>query len=215
MPAKELPEPVNPLWIFIDESGNFDFSPSGTRHFLMTAVVTADPAASGARMLALKYEQMLRGSNQLDFHATHNSRGTRKRVLEVIGGMPGVTSHTFVADKAKLRDSPSPQVEVVELIAHEIGTWAVVQASQHSDGVIAVFDTAFNTNQTSHLRQAVKKAIGAGQMPYRIHFHRVANEPNGQIADYIAWAHFRNLARGDDEGLRFLSSAQHTMTFIK
>lgn len=215
MPAKEIPEPRNPLWVFIDESGNFDFSPTGTRHFLMTAVVTADPAASGAHMLALKYEQMLRGSNQLDFHATHNSRGTRKRVLELIGRMTGVMSHTFVAEKSELSNSPSPQVEIVELLAHEIGIWAATLASEHFDGVIAVFDTAFNTSQTSHLRQAVKKAIGSTGLPYRIHFHRVANEPNGQIADYIAWAQFRNLARHDDEGLRFLSSTQHTMTLVK
>lgn len=31
------------LYLFIDESGNFDFSPKGTKYFVLTALATFDP----------------------------------------------------------------------------------------------------------------------------------------------------------------------------
>lgn len=205
-----MPEPRNPLWVFIDESGNFDFSPTGTRHFLMTAVVTADPAASGAQMLALKYEQMLRGSNQLDFHATHNSRGTRKRVLECIGSMPGVTSHTFVVEKSNFIDELRPARSLLALVAVAIARWSLERAVRDHEHITLVFDTAFPGEQAEFLKHHIKSVFAGSSITYGIHFHRVANEPNGQISDYIAWSHSRFITRTDMEGLQHLSPERHT-----
>jgi hypothetical protein len=214
MPADELPIPANPLWVFIDESGNFDFAATGTRHYLMTAVVTADPAASGAQMLGLKYEQMLRGSNQLDFHATHNSRGTRKRVLELIGGLTEITSHTFVTNKGALAPSERNLRHLLALFAQAIANWAISQALPRHDHLTLVFDTAFPGGQAEFIKHHVKTILATTELAYAIHFHRVANEPNGQIADYIAWSHARFLTRIDDEGVKHLTAGRHTLQWL-
>jgi len=39
---------MSTLYIFLDESGNFDFSPKGTKYFVLSAVSTLDPVASHA-----------------------------------------------------------------------------------------------------------------------------------------------------------------------
>ena len=36
------------LYVFIDESGNFDFSPSGTKYFILTTLTTIVPYDIGA-----------------------------------------------------------------------------------------------------------------------------------------------------------------------
>lgn len=42
------------LYIFIDESGNFDFSPGGTKYFVLTAFVTFNPVEERDTLLHLK-----------------------------------------------------------------------------------------------------------------------------------------------------------------
>lgn len=181
----------------------------------MTAVVTNAPWASAASVLALKYEQMMRGSNQLDFHATHNSRGTRKRVFERIRELDEIISKTFAMDKSLLNPADRRTQYLANRCAVAITNWVLNDLNLLFDHVTIVFDAAFSETQTSQLRHAVKRAIGARKMRYRVHFHRVANEPNGQIADYIAWAHARFIARKDDEGLTYLNPKTHPLTWLK
>ena len=38
----------NALFVFVDESGNFDFSALGTRHFVMSAVAATAPLESAS-----------------------------------------------------------------------------------------------------------------------------------------------------------------------
>lgn len=206
--------PHRPLWVFIDESGNFDFSPSGTRYFLMTAVVTVEPALSGAQMLALKYEQMLRGSNQLDFHAVYNSHGTRRRVFELIHSLSTIRSHTFVVDKTELTTGQQTIGDVLHLMAAAIAPWASSNAGSDHDHVTLVFDTAFTSPQSEVLKRHLKTHLSKSGLPYRIHFHRVANEPNGQIADYIAWAHFRDLERSRPDAIESINRERHPRSVL-
>ena len=185
-----LDQPAHPLWVFIDESGNFDFSERGTRHFLMTAVATDDPGASAAHLLRLKYEQMLRGSNQLDFHAVHNSHGTRRRVYSILDELELLRAHTFIADKRLLPVELHNGAELMALVASRL-IGCLISKVTGCDAIVVVLDTALPARAQGAVKQALKASLQSAGLPYRIHFHRVANEPNGQIAAYIAWADFR------------------------
>ena len=44
------------LYIFLDESGNFDFSPSGTKYFILTALSTTLPFEIGSPLLKHRYD---------------------------------------------------------------------------------------------------------------------------------------------------------------
>jgi hypothetical protein len=43
------------LYIFVDESGNFDFSPTGTKYFILTLLTTMDPSRIGTYLMKLRY----------------------------------------------------------------------------------------------------------------------------------------------------------------
>jgi hypothetical protein len=46
------------LHIHTDESGNFDFSPKGSRYYVFAAAWTYHPAALAANLSALRFEQI-------------------------------------------------------------------------------------------------------------------------------------------------------------
>lgn len=43
-----LKEAEKTLFVFVDESGNLDFSPSGTNHYVLAAVATTNPLISAS-----------------------------------------------------------------------------------------------------------------------------------------------------------------------
>ena len=45
---------MNTLFIFLDESGNLDFSPKGTAHFVLAAVTALQPIQSSSEDRPLK-----------------------------------------------------------------------------------------------------------------------------------------------------------------
>jgi len=59
------------LFIFIDESGNFDFSSKGTKYFILSAVSTLNPLGK-ERLEEIKYDLMKNGTNLEYFHATED-----------------------------------------------------------------------------------------------------------------------------------------------
>ncbi len=205
-------EPAKPIWIFLDESGNFDFSERGTKFFVMTAIVTCDPVLSGSEILALKYEQMLRGSQQLDFHASHNSKGTRARVLETIGSIRAITSLTVVFEKNSLASDYRSSNSLMVLAAKVIFGFLKKGIENEHHQVTVTFDSVLGKNAQSDITGATKKTLSPHRT--RVYFHRVANDPNGQIADFIAWAHHRFVTVNDDEGTKFLPADTHKLVYF-
>jgi len=43
------------LYLFIDESGNFDFSLGGTKYFILTSLSTTNPYSIASPLLYLRY----------------------------------------------------------------------------------------------------------------------------------------------------------------
>jgi len=73
------------LYIFLDEGGNLDFSPNGTKFFTVSTITKCRPFALDADLLALKYD-LLEESLDLDcFHASEDRQLVRNRVFSLIG----------------------------------------------------------------------------------------------------------------------------------
>jgi hypothetical protein len=70
------------LFVFIDESGNFDFSEKGTRHFVMAGVAALAPLDSAAEMQALRYQLLAEGVDASSFHAAEDRQYIRDRVFD-------------------------------------------------------------------------------------------------------------------------------------
>lgn len=71
-------------YVYIDEAGNFDFGPGGTRHFLLVGVVMRRPFSHLGRLLEVEYDLLEDGLDLEHFHASEDRQVVRDRVFESI-----------------------------------------------------------------------------------------------------------------------------------
>lgn len=180
--------PDKALFVFIDESGNFDFSPTGTRHLVLSAVIFRKPIRSASRMLDLKYHRYASGFNTPGFHASEDRNNTRHQVFKVIASDKHLTSFTAILDKANYRESPLRPTDIYYsfglALAQHIRTLA------RGKKVILVFDKALMARDEKALFASLKTQLASYESSYLIYFQNVSKDLNAQIVDYVAWAHF-------------------------
>lgn len=197
MPAKK------PLYVFMDESGNFDFSSKGSDYFVLSAVYTEDPCTSAAALQALKYDLLAARSPDLEFHATNNTPGTRRRVSDVIADLGStIAVHTLFVDKHLAHPKVQSEVAILAVLGKAMGRWLAKAAIQdHHDQLILVFDSVLTGKKQDAFKSELKPALKALGIPYHLTFHPVKSDLNGQIADYYSWAWFRRIEHKDDSWL--------------
>jgi hypothetical protein len=89
------------LNIFIDESGSFDFTPKGSRYFILTALATVDCSTMLPEFFALKHELGCE-----EFHATEDTQATRDRMYDLLERHCShncFTLDSIIAQKNKVR----------------------------------------------------------------------------------------------------------------
>jgi Protein of unknown function (DUF3800) len=72
------------LYIFLDESGNLDFSSNGSRFFQLTGVIQERPFEAHKLLCDLRYDLIEAGADVQRFHATEDKQEVRNRVFSII-----------------------------------------------------------------------------------------------------------------------------------
>ena len=99
------------LYIFIDESGNFDFTPTGTKYFVLTSVSTTTPLKERGRFLKLRYNLLEKGVDVEHFHATEDKQDVRDLVFGAIKEVDDIQIDAILAQKNKTNPSLYIQYE--------------------------------------------------------------------------------------------------------
>lgn len=147
----------SPVYVFIDESGNLDFTGSGTNHFVLSAFITSDPLGCGRALQELTYEFLSRGlEDQVPFHAVNNSVGTRRRVLGALcDGDHHCRVHSIVADKHKAHPSKHAPEVFYGLVGKAMASYLLMALPGGYEPVVLMFDAAL----TGKLQGAFLKAL--------------------------------------------------------
>lgn len=192
---------ARPIYVFMDESGNLDFSGKGTDHFVLSAFVTQDPLECGRALQELTYEFLSRGlESQIPFHAANNTAGTRKRVVSALCGRDHhCFVHSVVADKHLAHPSKHAPDVFYGLVGKAMASYLLQALPIGFEPVVLMFDSALTGKLKGAFLKALKPQLNSLGRPYRIIFRPVQHDVNGQIADYHAWATFRMLETGDRE----------------
>ncbi len=203
MPESQRESASRPLYVFLDESGNFDFSTKGTDYFIVSAVITSDPLAVATPLTRLKYELLAEGMSEVRFHAAENAQPIRDRVYNVINGSlaDAMSSHTMYLDKHLAAPAVQDEVKMMALIGKAMARWLEYRLEPIDGPIIIAFDSVLTRRQQAAFKSEVKpvlKELGRG---FNLTFQPVKEEPCGQVADYIAWAWSRHFERGDGRPL--------------
>ena len=183
------------LNVFIDESGNFDFSPNGTKYFLLTAVSTADCSELFVDFFHLKHRIAVMGHDIKEFHATEDKQEVRNQVYDLIAKHcvhRCLRIHAIVVQKNKT--SPSIRVEPVFYARMLRILLRSVFEGRSAEGVkqIVVWAARIGTRKKRATFEKEVKTYLAHQLtarpPYRILIHSSASHPMLQVADYCTAA---------------------------
>lgn len=223
------------LYIFIDESGNFDFSPKGTKYFALTSVATVKPSTGREAFLELKYNLLKeRNSGVTDFfHATEDQQNIRDRVFNLIGKSDDFLVDSIIAQKNKTNPSLLQRTEVyqgkdgkdhVRAVKTEEEFYRMISntllkytfnnygALDHIEQVVVILGALFTKNKQEYVLKNLKKYLKENfGKPFFIYFHSVQCDINCQIADYCGWAIYVNWERGETRPLESIKGKVKSM----
>ena len=200
-------------YIFLDESGNFDFSANGTRYFILTAVTARRPFHWRDALDDFKYDCIESGVRIEYFHCYNDSKRIRRAVFDLIAPRSArVNIDYLVVDKSKV---PSPMRDEARfypaMLGHLLSLVVPIELeSGDTEEIVIITDTI----PVNRRRRAVEKAVQttlASMLPsevkYRILHHQSRSHYGLQIADYCCWAIFRKWERQDSIWFNQISSA--------
>ncbi|MDP4586447.1 MAG: DUF3800 domain-containing protein [Microbacteriaceae bacterium] len=216
MPSSDSDVSGRSLFVFIDESGNFDFSERGTRHFVLSAHITLTPLECGHRLNALTYEFLAKGLiDQIPFHASENSLGTRRRVVEnMCPAKHSCRVATFYARKNRLDRDFCNSEELLAQFGLRLAERLGAERNLDKENLVLLFDTALTAKRKQAMLRRLKSALRSRHISPRVLFRPVKHDVNGQIADFYAWAVFRRLESLDQTWERALPGP-HTIEELK
>ena len=212
------------LYLFIDESGNFDFSPKGTKYFALTGFITFDPVYKRENLLSLRYRLLKSGYDLEDFHATEDSQAVRDEVfsfLESLGNSFEVRS--IIAQKNKVHPSLYKEISIKKggkIVTRNTGMGLYRQLCdtllnyifRGRDGsvekIVVVLGSLYNGDKKKVLMKALKQNLKSyfPHIPFEIYIHQTCADLNCQLADYCCWAISVNYERDEERPFKSIES---------
>jgi hypothetical protein len=189
------------LYVFVDESGNLDFTPKGTKYFVLSAITATTPIKSSNILQGLKYDLLAEGSggSELEcFHASEDSQAVRNAVFEKIATLDSIHINYIIAEKRKT--NPSRQgANFYRLLGSALTKYLLLKYRENNEyrKIVIVFDQVLPNKERGNFLKEIKPILKAIGKPYAIYFHKMISDFNGQIADYCAWAKYVELERGE------------------
>lgn len=190
------------LYIFLDEGGDFNFSPTGTRFFTLTSIAKVRPFNVSHALHSLKFDLMEEGVDIEHFHASADKQKTRDRVFDIINrNLVDQVIDSLIVEKAKT----GPALQVPAKFYPRMIGYLLVYVLQNSDlsgisEVIIVTDSLPLQKKRKAIEKAIKMSLRA-ELPKSVRFrvmHHASKSCFGlQIADYCNWAVYRKWERGD------------------
>jgi Protein of unknown function (DUF3800) len=200
------------LYIFLDESGNLDFSPNGTRFFQIAGVVQERPFNSYKLLSELRYDLIEAGHDIEKFHATEDMQETRNRVFAIIRQfLPSMRIDALIVEKRKthpnVREESRFYPEMLGyFVRHVLGATDLKPYKE----VIVLTAKLKSGGKSKEFERTVKTTL-ARMLPANVRW-RVLHHPSHcnfdlQIADYCNWAIFRKWNNGDLRSYNLIKSA--------
>ena len=207
------------LYIFIDEAGNFDFTPNGTKFFVLTAITTTQPLKSRNYFLELRYKLLKTGFNQEYFHATEDKQEVRDLIFNKIKELDDFDIDCVLAQKNKT--NPSLYIEhdtcqkedgeiVLKTIHYEEKFYKLIsqtllqyifnryQNFNTVDEIVVVLGSLFTNKKRGYILKSLRQYLKLKfKKPFYIYFHRACADINCQLADYCGWAVFVKIERNE------------------
>ena len=182
-------------YIFLDESGNLDFSPTGTKYFVLTSVSTVRPFGFYDSLESLKYELLERGWDGEYFHCSDDNKFVKKQIFDIVADhSKELQIDSLIVEKAKTDPALTEDRRFYpEMLGYLLKF--VLQSRAHSQAreIIVITDTVPVRKRRRSVESAARGALKAmlpQSQSYRLLHHSSRAHYGLQVADYCCWAIF-------------------------
>lgn len=201
------------LYLFLDESGNFDFSPTGTRYLVFTGLATRDVVPAVIELHRFKHQVIEQGENLEYFHATEDRQWVRNGVFGIISACGRLAAYAVIIEKAKADPALYDLTRFYPFVCGHLFADLFAEVPPTSfDRVIVFLDNL----PVRRVRQAVLKGIkenlkdylAPGQR-YDILMHAAKSHSYLQMVDYLGWAIYVKWTRAEQRPWQAVSRLVH------
>lgn len=191
-------------YLFLDEGGNFDFSPTGTHYFVLTSVATRRPFPSHGPLDDFKHDCLEFGLDTEYFHCADDNPRVRRKVFDLIAAcLDSIRIDCLVVEKSKTGPALREDKRFYpEMLGHLLKYVIPRELGKGVDEVIVITDTIPIQKKRQAVEKAIKGALASmlpGGMRYRILHHASRSHYGLQVADFCNWAVFRKWQKGETE----------------
>ncbi len=191
------------VYIFLDESGNLDFGPRGTKYFVLTAVSMKRPFVMNQALDDYKYDCIESGVDIDHFHCYNDSKRVRRIVFDLIMGDPdAIDIDCLVIEKSAIAAELQIATHFYPMMFGQVMNLAIQQIPQDIDSageVVVISDTVPINKGRRAVEKSVQTVLASAfpKVQHRILHHQSRSHYGLQIADYCSWSIFRKWAVGD------------------
>lgn len=172
------------------------------------------PLDSAASLNGLKYQLLAEGHDVSSFHASEDRQFIRDRVFLLINGIKNIKAHAIYGDKHRVTPSRQNPHGLYALFGSAMIKFAAkAYTADNYKQIIIIFDQALTKKQQGFFMGAVKPELKKLGKPFHIYFQRLISDGNGQITDYICWAKYVALERGELRPWNTLQNSLHPTDF--
>lgn len=191
-------------YLFLDEGGNFDFSPTGTRYFILSSVAMRRPFPTLGPLDDFKHDCLEYGLDTEFFHCAADNNHVRRKVFAlIVGHLDSLRIDSLIVEKAKT--GPALRADVAfypKMLGYLLRYVIEREVNNGVAELIVITDTIPVQKKRRAVEKAIKTALAAmlpTGMRYRILHHASRSHYGLQVADYCNWAVFRKWQKGDTE----------------
>lgn len=197
------------LYVFLDEAGNFDFSPGGTRYFILSAISKERPFHAYQEMTELKYDLVEQGRDIEYFHASEDAQAVRNGVFPIIQRhLNGVRLDSIVVEKRKVGPGMRPEENFYPRMLGYLLQYVLKGYSLDQYREVIVFTDQIPVKKK---RSAIEKTAKTtlvhmlpGNVRYRVLHHDSKSNMDLQIVDYCNWAIYRKWDAKDERSYQLI-----------
>lgn len=207
MPA-DAPSPV---YLFIDEAGNFDFTATGTKYFILTCVSRRRPIGGGADLLRLKYDLWEKDMAEVEcFHASEDRHSVRTAVWEItVSHLHEMEIDSLIVEKSQVVPGLRKPEKLYPWAMSRLMRHVLGRIRQQGPAQVMVLTDRLPLNKhrilaEKSIRGELAKMVAPGGS-FRLMHHASMSNPELQFADYINWAIFRKWERSDVSAYKMIN----------
>lgn len=210
LPSSEMPT----LYIFLDEGGNFDFSPKGSTYFTLTCVSLYRPFKLHTDLDTYKYDliehRLIPRIEMEYFHCADDNKYVRGKVFSMLANsVPHGSVDSVVVEKRKTGPAIQLPEKFYPKMLGYLLRYAVDKASRGVGEVVVITDSLPIAKKRKAIEKAVKTVLASmlpSGTPYRVMHHASRAHYGLQIADYFNWAIYRKWEHRDDSSRKIIAA---------